>query len=80
MFNGKILKGDDMLYITFEGKTADYYNTLLSGDNLSTEFLSGIEADGENVVIRLSGSQSSDVLDSFNSYFTLTGHYTTINI
>lgn len=80
MFNGKILKGDDMLYITFEGKTADYYNTLLSGDNLSTEFLSGIEADGENVVIRLSGSQSSDVLDSFNSYFTLTGRYTTINI
>ena len=80
MFNGKILEGDDMLYITFEGKTADYYNTLLSGDNLSTEFLSGIEADGENVVIRLSGSQSSDVLDSFNSYFTLTGHYTTINI
>ena len=80
MFNGKILKGDDMLYVTFEGKTADYYNTLLSGDNLSTEFLSGIEADGENVVIRLSGSQSSDVLDSFNSYFTLTGHYTTINI
>lgn len=80
MFNGKILKGDDMLYITFEGKTADYYNTLLSGDNLRTEFLSGIEADGENVVIRLSGSQSSDVLDSFNSYFTLTGHYTTINI
>lgn len=80
MFNGKVLEGDDMLYITFEGKTADYYNTLLSGDNLSTEFLSGIEADGENVVIRLSGSQSSDVLDSFNSYFTLTGHYTTINI
>lgn len=80
MFNGKILEGDDMLYITFEGKTADYYNTLLSGDNLSTEFLSGIEADGENVVIRLSGSQSSDVLDSFNSYFTLTGRYTTINI
>ena len=80
MFNGKILEGDDMLYITFEGKTADYYSTLLSGDNLSTEFLSGIEADGENVVIRLSGSQSSDVLDSFNSYFTLTGHYTTINI
>lgn len=80
MFNGKTLTGDDMLYITFEGKTADYYNTLLSGDNLSTEFLSGIEADGENVVIRLSGSQSSDVLDSFNSYFTLTGHYTTINI
>ena len=80
MFNGKILKGDDMLYITFEGKTADYYNTLLSGDNLSTEFLSGIEADGENVVIRLSGSQSSDVLDSFNSYFTITGRYTTINI
>ena len=80
MFNGKSLEGDDMLYITFEGKTADYYNTLLSGDNLSTEFLSGIEADGENVVIRLSGSQSSDVLDSFNSYFTLTGHYTTINI
>ena len=80
MFNGKILEGDDMLYITFEGKTADYYNTLLSGDKLSTEFLSGIEADGENVVIRLSGSQSSDVLDSFNSYFTLTGHYTTINI
>ena len=80
MFNGKSLEGDDMLYITFEGKTADYYNTLLSGDNLSTEFLSGIEADGENVVIRLSGSQSSDVLDSFNSYFTLTGRYTTINI
>ena len=80
VFNGKVLKGDDMLYVTFEGKTADYYNTLLSGDNLSTEFLSGIEADGENVVIRLSGSQSSDVLDSFNSYFTLTGHYTTINI
>ncbi len=80
MFNGKKLTGDNMLYITFEGKTADYYNTLLSGDNLSTEFLSGIEADGENVVIRLSGSQSSDVLDSFNSYFTLTGHYTTINI
>ena len=80
VFNGKILKGDDMLYITFEGKTADYYNTLLSGDNLSTEFLSGIEADGENVVIRLSGSQSSGVLDSFNSYFTLTGRYTTINI
>ena len=80
MFNGKSLESDDMLYITFEGKTADYYNTLLSGDNLSTEFLSGIEADGENVVIRLSGSQSSDVLDSFNSYFTLTGRYTTINI
>lgn len=80
MFNGKILESDDMLYITFEGKTADYYNKLLSGDNLSTEFLSGIEADGENVVIRLSGSQSSDVLDSFNSYFTLTGRYTTINI
>ena len=80
MFNGKKLTGDNMLYITFEGKTADYYNTLLSGDKLSTEFLSGIEADGENVVIRLSGSQSSDVLDSFNSYFTLTGHYTTINI
>ena len=80
VFNGKVLEGDDMLYVTFEGKTADYYNTLLSGDNLSTEFLSGIEADGENAVIRLSGSQSSDVLDSFNSYFTLTGHYTTINI
>lgn len=79
VFNGKELSGDDMFYVTFEGKTAEYYNTLLSG-NLSEEFLSGIDADGENIMIRLSGGQSAEILNSFNSYFTLTGHYTSTNL
>lgn len=79
VFNGKSLSGDDMFIINFEGKTESYYSGLLTDEKLSKDFLGGIDAESENILVRLSGSQSTEILNQYNSYFNAAGLYTASN-